>query len=48
VTGARPAKVLLMAVPGLENLPGTELPAGSFTIDAVENAKLATVLEGRR
>jgi hypothetical protein len=35
-----------MAVPGLENLPGTELPAGSFTIDAVENAKLATVLEG--
>jgi len=34
-----------MAVPGLENLPGRELPAGSFTIDAVENADLATVLE---
>jgi hypothetical protein len=35
-----------MAVAGLEELPGTELAAGSFTIDASENADLAEVLEG--
>jgi hypothetical protein len=35
-----------MAVAGLEELPGTVLPAGSFTISASENADLAGVLEG--
>jgi hypothetical protein len=34
-----------MAVAGLEDLPGTELPAGAFTIGAKENADLAGVLE---
>ncbi|HEY4279610.1 MAG TPA: hypothetical protein VGM91_15405 [Conexibacter sp.] len=33
-----------MAVPGLEQLPGTELAAGSFTISAEEDAKLAQVV----
>lgn len=34
-----------MPVEGLDGLPGTELPAGSFTISAKENADLAQVLE---
>jgi acyl dehydratase len=34
-----------MAVAGLEDLPGTELAAGTFTISAKENADLAGVLE---
>lgn len=35
-----------MAVAGLEDLPGKELSAGSFTITAGENSDLAGVLEG--
>ena len=35
-----------MAVAGLEDLPGKELPAGSFTIPADEDSDLSGVLEG--
>jgi hypothetical protein len=35
-----------MAVAGLEDLPGKELSAGSFTIPAGENSDLAGLLEG--
>jgi hypothetical protein len=33
-----------MIAPGLEHLPGTELPAGSFTITAEDQAQLADAL----
>jgi hypothetical protein len=35
-----------MSVPGLEHLPGTELPAGTFTITAEEDARVLEVVGG--
>jgi hypothetical protein len=35
-----------MSVPGLEHLPGTELPAGTFTITAEEDARVLQVVGG--
>ena len=35
-----------MAVPGLEHLPGTEFPAGTFTITAEEDARVLEVVGG--
>jgi acyl dehydratase len=37
-----------MSVPGLEHLPGTKLPEGSFTITAEEDEQLAETLGSRR
>jgi len=41
-----PPAVVLMSVPGLEHLPGTELPAGTFTITAEEDARVLEVVGG--
>lgn len=35
-----------MAAPGFEHLPGTELPAGSFTVTAEEDARVLEVVGG--
>jgi hypothetical protein len=35
-----------MSVPGLEHLPGTELPPGTFTITAEEDARVLEVVGG--
>jgi hypothetical protein len=35
-----------MGVPGLEHLPGTELPAGAFTISAEDDARVREVVGG--
>jgi hypothetical protein len=37
-----------VSVPGLEHLPGTELPAGSFTITEEEDARVLEVVGGER